>query len=235
MKIPRLHELDLARFAPMSEEQKRRELQRHRQTRPPYTYNPFRSTQPDILNEQHRLFAQVPPTRRNVVAEQISRRSKSEAELDANLEVGLALFDYAAECDLRSRRHELYPLALGSGMKIEYWRPLIITSGMDAVVPFFDPRRSRGLGADARRFVLSVMHEGIRATDPDMVDVKLAIFRFEPIEEGGRRVVRFTDEGVSLYTADQLEHMISETYMIWHEVLTDRRADDRRAQGGGGQ
>ena len=54
--------------------------------------------------------------------------------------------------------------------------------------------------------------------------------------EGPRSPVLFTDRGVELFTFDELDQMVSETYAMWREVCEERSADARRrgAAGGGG-
>jgi hypothetical protein len=230
VKIPRLHELDLARIAPLDRARKRYELEQHTARRPPFTYNPFRSVLSDILNEQSEMFALAVRSDWTQIDKKITRLSKGPDELAANLEIGLSLFEYAAKEGMSSRRYDFYPVSFGSGIRVEYWRPTIISLGGAPLVPFFDPRRSRGLTEISRRFVFSMMHEQIRASDPDLATVRLGIYRFEPGDRArepadrARSVRLFTDDSVPLYSMQELEFMISETYEVWQQVLLARRA-----------
>jgi hypothetical protein len=46
-------------------------------------------------------------------------------------------------------------------------------------------------------------------------------------------VIRLFDaDGIQLFTVDQLNDMIDETYRIWIEVLQERAEDERRRAGG---
>jgi hypothetical protein len=90
------------------------------------------------------------------------------------------------------------------------------------------------LTVDGRRFVFSVMHERIRAADPDFANVTLAIVQFSLSTKGPREPAIFTDQGVELFTFDELDQMVRETYQLWMEVYEERAADVRRRGAGGG-
>lgn len=97
------------------------------------------------------------------------------------------------------------------------------------VVPFIDPRKSRGLNKEGRRFAFSMMHERIRAADPDFQQVRLAIIQFGDLDEDQRHPKVHTDEGVRLFSIDELEHMVATTYSLWTEVLEERADEVRRS------
>ncbi|MGX9146614.1 hypothetical protein [Mesorhizobium sp. 128a] len=113
------------------------------------------------------------------------------------------------------------------GRKVTFWLPMVVAIEDQAHAVFVEPRRTRGLTAEGRRFAFSMMHERIRAADEDFAGLKLAILRFgDP--EGDKRVVRlFTDKGVDLYDLGELENMVSSTYDMWREVCEDRERDAR--------
>jgi hypothetical protein len=74
-----------------------------------------------------------------------------------------------------------------------------------------------------------MMHERIRAADADFAAIKLGIIRFRDDKEDNSRSVQFyTDTGVELFSLDQLESMVAETYRIWQEVWDERTAETRR-------
>jgi hypothetical protein len=100
------------------------------------------------------------------------------------------------------------------------------------LIPFFDPRRSRGLTVVGRRFVFSMMHQAIRVADPDLATVGFGIFQFASGDEGARVLRLRTEESVTLYDFAELDEMIRETYAIWIEVLAEREAEDRRRASG---
>ena len=234
MKIRPLPEIDLARIAPLARDEKRRALEQIRLGHPPYSYAPMRSATSDLLNVQSDLIGPMPRTPWDKIEQTIRKRSRSDNEQQANLRVAQGLFSYVDENRVVGRRHEIFPLGLGVGTKVVFWQPVILTLSARPVIPFLDPRRAKSLTAEGRRFVFSVMHERIRAADPDFADVSLAIVQFTRSDKGPRQPVVFKDNAVQLFTFDQLDEMVRETYEIWLEVCEERAADVRRRAGGTG-
>ncbi|MEH2590981.1 type VI toxin-antitoxin system SocB family DNA replication inhibitor toxin [Bradyrhizobium sp. AZCC 1721] len=234
MKIRPLPEIDLARIAPLPKDEKRRALDQMRLGHPPYSYSPVRATISDVLNVQSDLIGPMPRAPWEKIQATIRKRSDSDAEERANLRVAEGLFDFVSEKAIIGRRHDIFPLQLGIGTKVVFWQPVILTVGERAIIPFLDPRRAKRLTAQGRRFVFSMMHERIRAADPDFADVALAIVQFALSEKGPRVPVVSLDQGVELFTFDELDHMVSETYEMWREVCEERAADARRRGAGGG-
>ena len=234
MRIRPLPEIDLARIAPLSRDEKRRALEQVRLGRPPYSYTPVRATISDVLNVQSELIGPMPRTPWEKISVAIQRKSRSEAEEEANLRVAEGLFDFVQAREIMSRRLDIFPLQLGIGTKVVFWQPVVLTLDERAVIPFLDPRRAKGLTAKGRRFVFSVMNERIRAADPDFAGVTLAIVQFTRSDEGPRTPIVFTDEGVELFTFDELDQMVRETYELWVEVSERRTAESRRRGAGSG-
>jgi hypothetical protein len=236
VKIRPLPEIDLARIAPLPRDEKRKALEQMRLGHPPYSYGPVRGTIADILNVQSDLIGPMPRTPWERIEATIRRRAHNDAEERANLRVAEGLFSFVGENEIVGRRHDIFPLQLGVGTKVVFWQPVILTVGDRAIIPFLDPRRVKRLTGQGRRFVFSMMHERIRAADPDFASVTLAIVQFALSVEGPRLPVLFTDRGVALFSFDELDQMVSETYAMWREVCEGRAADARRrgAAGGGG-
>jgi hypothetical protein len=168
------------------------------------------------------------------IEQDIRRRSRSDAEEAANLRVGRGLFDYVDEKALTGRHHEIFPLALGVTTKVVFWHPVVLSIDRRPLIPFFDPRRSKALTVQGRRFVFSVMHERTRAADPDFAEVALGVFQFSLSEKGPRVPILYTDAGVTLFTFEELDQMVRDTYEMWREVCEERAAEMRRRAGGGG-
>lgn len=234
MKIPLLSEIDLARVCPLPRDQRRRALEAIRYGRPPYSYAPIRANLSDVLNVRAGMIGSLPRVPWSKIEQDIRRRSSSEAEQDANLRVGRGLFDYVDERALTGRHHEIFPLALGVGTKVVFWHPVVLSVDRRPLIPFFDPRRAKALTAEGRRFVFSVMHERIRVADPDFAEVTLGIFQFSLSEKGPRVPRVHTDAGVTLFTFDELDQMVRETYAMWREVCEERVAEVRRKASGSG-
>ncbi|WP_315813474.1 type VI toxin-antitoxin system SocB family DNA replication inhibitor toxin [Bradyrhizobium sp. SZCCHNR2028] len=236
MKIPPLPDTDLARIAPLSVHLKRRALEAFRVSHPPYRYVPFRKALPDILNIQTGFLA----TGGRVPFKHIERTIQSESwsadELAANLQVAKSLYDYAEANLIEGRSLELFPLQVGAGSKLVFWHSLLVIRDGRPVIPFFDPRRSTTqLTRVARQFVFSIMHERIRAADPDYADVTFAIWQFTAPKKGPRVAFAHEEIGVPLFSFEQIEAMVQETYEIWGEIYTRRAKTQppRRATGTG--
>lgn len=235
MKIRLLHDIDLARIAPLPHEERRRRLEQLRTGWPTLSYGPLRRSLGDIFNVDLGLFGPVTPLPWDKVARAVAGNSRSTEECEANLAVAEALHDYASRNNLTGRRQEFLSLPLGEGTRVTYWIPLVLGVNGRALVPFIDPRRSsKRLTAAARRFVFSVMHERIRAADPDFVDVALGVFQFGVDDDGKRHPVLWTDDGVDLYSFEALDQMVRETYELWWEVCEDRTTQSRRKGTGTG-
>ncbi len=234
MKIRRLPEIDLARIAPLPADQKRRALEHFKLGHPTITYKPVRTRFADIFNVQPYMFAAVDATAWPVLERLIRAKATSDDERDANLLVAKGLHTFAQENALRSRSQPFFPLSLSVGEKVEYWLPMVTALEGAPLVIFIDPRRGKSLTGEARRFVFSMMHEHIRAANPDFATARLGIVQFGEAVEDQRPVKLSTDEGVELFGFDQLDQMVRETYDIWREVSEAREDEVRRKAAGGG-
>lgn len=235
MTIRPLPDIDLARIAPQPKDMKRKSLEQMRGGRPPFSYKPLRSCYDDIFNIQPDLdFGPASPTPWATIERELGKRSANATEFEYNKWVGRGLYDFATSGRVVGRKHEFFPLSMGAGRKVTFWQSMVIAIDDAPHAIFIEPRRNRGLGAEGRRFALSMMHERIRAADEDFAEVGLAIIRFDDPAEG-RRVARlYTDKGVTLYTMDELELMVAETYEMWREVCQEREQDARRRATGTG-
>lgn len=228
MKTRRLPEIDLARIAPLPADQKRKALEQVHKGRPNLTYAPFRMNAPDILNVQPAMFGPAAHTDWVIVERSIQRASKSEAERKANLGVAKALHGYGAHHGIRARSQEFNKLSLSTGDKVEYWLNMVVALDEKPLIPFIDPRRGHGLTFEGRRFVFSMMHEQIRAADPDYANVSLGIIQFATGDNDERRPVLHLDAGVHLFDFYELDEMVRETQRLWLEVQEGREDDARR-------
>lgn len=230
MKIRPLPDLDLARIAPMPVNEKSNALKQMKAGHPPYSYQPARRSLLEILNVDAGPLGVVPRAPYQQIADEIIKRSKSEAEEIANLAFASALYDFADGEKVVGRRHDFFPLAIGTANKVSFWLPAIVAIEERPTVLFIDPRRAKKLTEIGRQFAFSLMHERIRVADPDFAEVELAIMQFGIDRDNKlKRVPKlYTAAGVSLFDFDALDLMIRETYEIWQEILTEREADGRR-------
>lgn len=232
MKIRPLPDIDLARIASLPRDQQRRQLEQMRYGRPPFSYNPLRTCFHDIFNVQPEMFGLVEPTAWAIVEDRLQAKCRSEDELKANIAVARGLHDFATVARMLGRAQEFFPLATGTGQRVAYWLPMVLSHEGRPIVPFIDPRRWRGLSRAARRFVFSMMHEHIRAADPDYETVGLAIFQFGDPEDDLRAPILHMDDGVDLIPVAELEAMVAATYTLWQEVSEERDMETRRRAGG---
>ena len=224
-----LPDIDLARIAPQRDDMKRKSLEQMKSGFSSITYNPVRACFPDIFNIQPDLdLGATLPTPWAVIEAELRKRSRSDEEFTYNRRVALGLHDFATSGRVYGRRQEFFPLSMGMGQKITLWLPMILAIDEQASALFIEPRRTRGLTAEGRRFAFSMMHERIRAADEDFADVRLTIVQFGDPSNDRRAVRLHTDEGVELYSREELEQMVASTYEMWREVLEER---ERKARG----
>lgn len=199
-----------------------------------FSYKPVRSVFGDIFNVQPGMFGPVAPTPWATIEAQLGKTCKAGDELRNNLQIGKALHDYATSMNIKGRQHDFFPMPMGVGKKVTFWLPMVLALDAKPHAIFIDPRRSKGLTKLGRRFAFSMMHERIRAADEDFANINLGIIRFEDDDEDARAVRFFSDEGVDLYSLNELESMVASTYRIWQEVWDERVAETRRKGTGTG-
>lgn len=234
MTTPLLSDTDLARLGALSDDMKRSALRQMKSGFSTFSYKPVKSAFSDIFNVQLGMFGPVSPTPWAVLEAQLTKACKAGAELRNNLQVGKALHDYATSRNIKGRHHDFFPMPMGVGKKVTFWLPMVLALDSKPYAIFIDPRRSKGLTQLGRRFAFSMMHERIRAADEDFAGLNLGIIRFDDDVDGGRSVRFFSDEGVSLYSLEELESMVASTYRIWQEVWNERTAETRRKGTGTG-
>jgi hypothetical protein len=218
-----LPDIDLARIAPQRDDMKRKSLEQMKGGFSTFSYKPVRACFSDIFNIQPDLdLGSADPTPWTVIESELRKRSKSDEEFNYNRRVALGLHDFATSGRVFGRRQEFFPLSMGMGQKVTFWLPMILAIDEQASALFIEPRRTRGLTAEGRRFALSMMHERIRAADEDFADVRLTIVQFSDPSDDRRAVRLHTDEGVELYSREDLEQMVASTYEMWRDVLEER-------------
>jgi hypothetical protein len=227
-----LPDLDLARLGPLPREHKLFELRRMKAFRAPYRLFPVRQNSPDILNIQT-PFGAGPRTPWKIIQENIIRLGKSPEEDNANVQVGEALYQFADEHQIIGRqRDDLFPLLIGASQRLAYWFNAILVIDAQPTLAFIDPRTGARLDEDGRRFVFSMQQERIRAY-PDFKNVRLGIIQMRPLGKSSARIAHlFTSEGVILFTFEELDAMIRETYELWRLVLEEREEERKRSSGG---
>ncbi len=189
------------------------------------SYQPFESCFSDIFNVGAEIDDGTPsPPEWSIIENKVRRHRRcwSEKIEKTNLVVAKGLHAFSCTHGISARHQDFMPLLLGPGRTVVYWMPMIIAFKGQPFALFIDPRRRRGLTEGGRKFVFSMMHKGIRESKPDYASIGLAIIQFEDVDCDVRRVQWYTDQGVVLFSKDELERMITWTYKLWDKVIEER-------------
>lgn len=233
MKLRSLPETDLARIAPMQYREKCKELERFRLGRPMFSYDPVRSLCNEIFNIYPPMFKSGGATDFSIIEKKLRSKCKNKKGLVANMEIAECMYQYAIDNGVEGHYEDFFPMSIsGSWSKVVYWLRMCLVIEGSPIVPLIDPRRKNKLTDEGLCFAFSMMHIHIRESEPDYKKVRLGIFQFSNNKGEARRPILHTDEGIKLYTFDELELMITETYDIWRDVCEERERDSRRGATG---
>ncbi|MEL7476162.1 MAG: hypothetical protein AAGJ55_08015 [Cyanobacteria bacterium J06555_12] len=229
-KIRHLPITDLARIAVLHPDERRHPLKQVKGGGFGPNYNPTRLEFPGIVNRQPGVFeSDRDPWRK--VGNHIVARSKNLREAKMNLPVARSLYDYCESNDIRAVELDGFPISFAVGPKLSAWSPALFIYPDRLTVPFLDLRQTRNLTFAAQKFIFSLQHYALRENNPDYSDVEFQIFKFL---KGRRREIRVIEEGSrSLFTYEELETMITDTQLLWFDVLADREEEARRTGGTG--
>lgn len=229
MTIPPLPDTDVARLAVLNEEGQRRELAQMKRGWPPFSYRPVRRAFLDIFGIQPGPLVQsLPLTSWSKIDDSIQRASKKPEEADANLAVARALHAFSLEYCTSGLHHTFNRLIIGKWPALRLWEPALLAIADRRFIFFVDPRRTKMLTREARRFVFSVMHEHIRAANPDFAEADLLVLQLHTVDTDERIVRMHSAQSIDLFSADEISAMVDFTYTLWVEVYEERRAAERR-------
>lgn len=231
MKSRRLTETDLANMSFASVGVKRQRLESV--VRPKAilgSYEPFRHSAGDAVNQQFPFFEDFEATSLDRLEAIVAKACKGDPKLlEMNLAIARSTHRFSTERSLTAEKVDVRPIALCFGHMYEFGMPLIMRHDGKAHVVFPDLRRTNALSAQGCRFVFSAMHQRWRVNYPDMAGLRLSIWRYLNNSARDIRVVECLDS--SLISYESLLADVQETYAILHEVLAD---EDRRRRGSGG-
>ena len=231
MKIPRLGEIELARNAPQALELQRNNLLQIMDGKARMWYAPVRKMYGDIFNIGSSLFGPGVSASWNVIERELHKKCKSDLIWKHNSAVAKMLHEYCIREKISGYAHEFGPMHMGRAAgDVFYWLPMNLFMNGQTTVVFIDPRRPVSqLCPDGRRFVLSMMHEHIRKTDPDYANVQLAVIQFADAGGVAGVPILHTDKGVTLYSHSELQNMVDATYKLWDQLHAERRKTGLRA------
>lgn len=235
--LPSIPATDLARIAPLTEDQQHAQLHQHNKGWPPFTYQPTRGMLPGLMNIQIGSMFKQPDLTLKQVEDGLRRTCKDDSELKYNLMAARALHGFAKKHGIFGRRDDeggFGQMPLGQGHNLVLWENGVVLWEERPHVLFVDLRSTKYLTKQARRFAFSAQHEQIRMRDPNMEGAGLLILRVQKPEDGVRTVIPYTDAGIELYSFDELDQMTRRTYEIWAEVYYGRVEKERQRAAGDG-
>lgn len=225
MKFDRLGETELARNAPLSPEQQRKNLLKILGGEARVWYAPVRKLYGDIFNVGSALFGPGVTVSVSVIEQILLKTCGSDRMRKHNLAVARSLYGYCVRENIHGIAHKFGYMHMGRAAgDVCYWLPMILTIRGQATVVFIDPRRPQSqLSSDGQRFVLSMMHEHIRKPDPDFAQVQLAVIQFDDGGGVAGAPILHTANGVTLYSHNELQDMVDATYKLWGQLHAERR------------
>ncbi|MEG3088062.1 hypothetical protein [Sphingomonas sp. PB4P5] len=230
MKIRHLPITDLARICVQPYDMQRHALKQVKGGGQGPNYNPTRGQFVGIVNRQPGVFraARDPWA---VVEKHIKKASRSVEEQEMNIPVAQQLYDYCEFEHVHATELDGYPISFSVGPKLLCWSPALFIYPDRITIPFLDLRRGRNLTREARRCIFSLQHHALRVNNPDYRDeVTLEVFQFNADEQ--RTIKVRAEDGMWLYSYDQLEQMITRTQLLWFDVLAGREEELKRRSGG---
>ncbi|MGQ0563753.1 MAG: hypothetical protein ACT4OK_01605 [Gemmobacter sp.] len=153
-----------------------------------------------------------------------------DSDVEANMAVSAAIWDWAVQNDAKSLSHEFsaYRTPLSTN---RFFEGGIVIVGVKGYGVLLDPRRSQTrLDAIGLRFALSAMYWKIAGV-AEYIDLNLAIMRISDTKPT-RRVQLLEFSGPPEFTKAEVEERIFDTQRIWLDVQLERR--DESAKGAGG-
>lgn len=236
-KLPSITPTDLARIAPLTEDQQRIQLRQYRRGFPPFTYKHTRSVLSELLKIRKRsMFDQQDLSWAEIEAA-LKASCRQGDEVTYNVMAAKALHDFALANDIYGRddgEGGFGYMPLGQGHSLVLWENGVVLWEDRPHVLFVDLRGTKYLTVEGRRFAFSAQHEQIRLRDPNMEKVGLLILRVEKPMDGQRRVIPHTDTGIELYSFDELDRMTRQTYRLWEEIYFGRVEEEQRRAAGDG-
>lgn len=238
MKIRRLSEIDLARFAALpAGEPLERALRAYNAGGGGWSYGPIRQSMADVLDARTPLLGCSAPVGWSTIAAQLARAcNRGVDQADANIQVGKVLFDAARRLGWKAAKFEMGRLPIGFGETVQYWSDIVIEDDDGLFVPFFDHRRGSGVAnASVRQIVFSMQHLWVRERNPDLMDARLAVIRCPPDSSNNeRRGIRvdFHNEA-ELLAYEVLVARVRTVYETWARVSEEKFHTPRRTGTGG--
>ena len=232
-KLRRLPEIDLAKIAPLSRDEKLPRLRSFNSGGGSWSYDPARRQNYNIASPRNPLGLDVKSPAIAKIRELVRKDCYCDQQEASCIEVVDLFHDWFGKNATDAVDRKLPSMAIGSLGTVKYWENFVSQINGRPTQIFFDHRRQNGLTKLARKFVFSMMAAQAKAVDPDLIGAERLIFCF-PQEKGyPRRIVDHYCADGDLFSLEQLTQMVEETYELWKMVLAERKVEPpKRASGG---
>jgi hypothetical protein len=226
MKTRRLPDTDLAIFASLDEgEPLERALRAFKAGGGAWSYDPVKQSSGDILAAKAPLYEPAAPIAWSKIRRQISRAClKGAKQLESNVQVGKILYDSGQSMHWSAVSLPMGHLPTGVGGGVRYWHDIVIIADGQAIIPFFDFRRGRGVANPGiRKIVFSMQNIWVRDRHADLANARLAVFRFPTIGEERYLKIHLHDDG-DLLSFEELDRRVRVVYETWSRICVERTA-----------
>ena len=232
-KTRRIHELDLAEIAPISDPfVKRKKLEglgsgfsvKH-------NLNPVRRAMPDILNKQGSLPFELSPAAEETILRNVIRACRHLPDVRYNYPLAVALLHHFRGKKVQSFERTQSSWDVGRGHTVRYWNDLYSLVDGQPTFSFLNPRISLLLRESSVTFALSLMNERLREEDPDFADAELMLMQARPVSRTQRTILVHSDRDYALFPRSLLSEMIEETYAILEIIELDRAREETGTDG----
>lgn len=182
------------------------------------SYEPLRRSVGEAANVGLPLLPDVGATSLEQLESLVIKECKGNAGLVAmNLAPVRAIRAFVQEHHIEAEFLEELPIALYPGMRYTFWAPMLVRYDGRARIVFLDLRRTGGLNESGQWVCFSIMHERLRALNPDYASVQFESWRFANNAKRSIRPIREWREPIGYYdiVAD-----VAETYSILNALRT---------------
>jgi len=233
MKLRPLPEIDLARIAPQSTGLKWSMLESFKTGGGAWSYQPARDQVFNVFNPASPMGLSVKKPTLSEIEHAIRKGCRVDAQEASCLEVTRLLWAWAQENAGAAVERPQGAMAIGRIATVRYWGNFVFMHDGQPTFVFLDHRRGKALSRLGLQFAFSMMHQQLRLSDPDFFDASLLILQFPQPKDDERSIREHWADQFELFSLDQLQDMIAETYDIWTQINADRSAKRPRAAGEG--
>lgn len=222
--------IDLANLCAKTSGERYRALRDWRKPSTWLSYVPTKANWAKLIAREPTLDLLLERDNKERLLAQIAKQCKfGESDIEANLAVSGAIWDWAVQNSASSVTHEFeaYRTPLSTN---RFFESGIVIVGDKGYGVLLDPRRSQTrLDALGLRFAFSAMYWKI-AGAAEYVDLHLAVMQITDTKPV-RRVHLIEFQGPPEFSKSEVEERITDTQRIWLDVQLERRDESARGSG----